>query len=181
MVLANIAPAHAAESIYTSLDLDACTILSQSEEGGSVSLRCEGLPGYPVFAAEGDLRFDIDYGVANQFWQSFGPFNAPGDTVEWRVHDGEPFATIARYFIDTGMTGGPEDKGQVLVVSRVGTQNAPGCVVALVDAKVEQANGVARGTAAMASDFPCDAAQPVAIGPAGSFAFSFNNMRPEGE
>ena len=174
-------PAHAAESVYAALDLDACAVLDQSEEGASVLLQCDGLPGYPVFASEGDLRFDVDFGARNDVWESFGPFNSIHDTVEWRVAAGDPHAAILRYFIDTGMTGGPDDKGQVLVVSKVGTQGAPGCVVALVDVAVEQANGVARGAAAMAPDFACGASQPVAIGPTSSFAFSFTNMRPEGE
>ena len=79
------------------------------------------------------------------------------------------------------MTGGPEDKGQALVVSRVGTDAAPGCVVAVVDAKVEQANGVARGAAAMAPRFACGTDMPVAIGPEDSFARSFNSIVPEGQ
>ncbi|MFX3680689.1 MAG: hypothetical protein ACN6I5_05670 [Hyphomicrobiales bacterium] len=172
---------HAAESVYTTLDLDACAVLDQDDESGGISLQCDGLPGHPVFASEGDLRFDVDYGVPNDRWESFGPFNSVGETVEWRVADGEPHAAILRFFIDTGMTGGPEDKGQALVVSRVGTDAAPGCVVAVVDAKVEQANGVARGAAAMAPRFACGTDMPVAIGPEDSFARSFNSIVPEGQ
>lgn len=179
--LAVVASAGAAESVYTKLDLDACVVLDQDEESGGVLLQCDGLPGYPVFASEGDLRFDVDYGVQNETWQSFSPFNSIGDTIEWRVADGEPHAAILRFFIDTGMTGGALDKGQVLVVSSVGGESAPGCVVALVDAEAEQPNGVARGAAAMARHFDCASDAPVAIGPEDSFAFSFSGMRREGQ
>jgi hypothetical protein len=176
-----VGQAHAAESVYTTLDLDACAVLAQDRESGGILLQCEGMPDYPVFASEGDLRFDVDYGVQNNIWQSFGPFNSINETVEWRVADGVPHAAILRFFIDTGMTGGAEDKGEALVVSRVGTDTAPGCVVAVVDAKVEQANGVARGAAAMAARFDCGTDMPVAVGPEGSFAHSFNSIVPEGQ
>jgi len=176
-----VSGAGAAESVYTTLDLDACAVLAQDRESGGIALQCEGLPGYPVFASEGDLRFDVDFGVPNERWESFSPFNAINDVVEWRVTDGEPHAAILRYLIDTGVTGGPEDKGQVLVVSSVGREGTPGCVVALVDAAIEQANGVARGAAAMAPLFACGTHAPVAIGPEGSFAFSFSGMAPEGQ
>lgn len=174
-------PAHAAESVYTTLDLDACAVLAQDRESGGIALQCEGLPGHPVFASEGDLRFDVDYGAPNTRWESFGPFNSIHDTVEWRVADGVPHAAILRFFVDMGMTGGAEDKGQALVVSKVGTDTAPGCVVAVVDAQVEQANGVARGAAAMAPRFACGSDAPVAIGPEGSFAHSFHSIVPEGQ
>lgn len=179
--LAAAGSAHAAESVYTTLDLDACAVLDQDDESGGISLQCDGLPGHPVFVSEGDLRFDVDYGVPNERWESFGPFNAINETVEWRVADGVPHAAILRFFIDTGMTGGPEDKGEALVVSRVGTEAAPGCVVAVIDAKVEQANGVARGAAAMATRFACGADMPVGVGPEDSFAHSFNSIVPEGQ
>lgn len=173
-------PALAAQSAYTKLDLDACVVLEQDEESGGVRLFCSGYGDVPIFVSEGDLRFDVDYGAPNEIWESFSSFNSINETVEWRIHDGHPHAAILRFFIDTGMTGTDEDTGQILVVSKVGSEGAPGCVVALVDVSIEQANGVARGAAAMAENFSCED-QPVAIGPPDSFAFSFNNMRPEGE
>ena len=172
--------ASSAESAYTTLDLDACVVLEQDEESGGVRLVCDGYDGVPVYVSEGDLRFDVDYGAPNDIWESFGPFNSINDTIEWRVAGARPHAAILRFFLDTGLTGTAADRGEVLVVAKVGAPDAPGCVVALVDAAVEQANGVARGAAAMAPGFACGT-QPVAIGPDSSFALSFNNMRPEGQ
>lgn len=172
----------AAESVYTGLDLDACTVLATDEESGGIALRCPGYRGAPVFVSEGDLRFDVDFGVPNDQWASFGPFNSIHDTVEWRVTDGRPVAAILRFFLDTGMTGGPDDKGQVLLVSKVGGENSPGCAIAAVDVNtVEQPNSVARGAAAMASRIDCGTGAPVAIGAEESFAYSLSGVRPEGQ
>ena len=55
----------AAESVYTQLDLDACGVLAQDRESGGILLQCPGYADTPVFVAEGDLRFDVDYGVQN--------------------------------------------------------------------------------------------------------------------
>lgn len=175
----SVSPSHAAESIYTKLDLDACTVLERHEDHASVRMVCEGHANHPVYITEGDLRFDVDYGIENSLWESFGPFNTLGETIEWRVQDGWVYAAILRYFLDTGMTGGAEDKGQALVVSKVSDGSAPGCVVAVIDAAVEQANGVARGAAAMAGRFRCGD-PTIAIGPEGSFVFSFTGAVSEG-
>lgn len=169
-----------AESTYTKLDLGACETLSQSEEGGSVSLKCAGLPGYPVFVSEGDLRFDVDFGVANDEFATFGAFNTIGDTVEWRVNDGVPSAAILRFRLDSGITGTDEDRGEVLLVSKVGKDGAPGCAMAAVDVKTnEQPNAVARGAAAMAARFECGTDMPVAIGADGSFATQLSGAELE--
>ena len=52
-------------------------------------------------------------------------------------------------------------------MSLVGTESEPGCVVGVVDAAAEQANGVARGLAAMAPSFDC-AIDPVVVLPGAS-------------
>jgi len=167
-------PAAATDSVYTRLDLRVCKVLKRYEDSGGVRSVCEGHDGIPVYVSEGDLRFDVDYGVANDIWESFGPFNHVGDTVEWRIGNNGPFATILRFFLDSGVTGTPEDKAQILVVSKVGTAAAPGCVIGAVDAAEEQANGVARGLAAMHAHFVCGTDAPVAIGPDGSLATSLS-------
>jgi len=165
-------PAIAADSVYTTLDLDACTVLERHEESGGARMVCEGYADTPVYVSEGDLRFDVDYGMPNALWESFGPFNSINDVVEWRTGNGRPHAAILRYFIDTGITGTNDDKGQALVVAKVADGAQIGCVVAVIDAAVEQANGVARGAAAMVAHFQCGD-PPIAIGPQGSLAFSF--------
>ncbi len=169
--------AQAVESTYTTLDLDACAVLDQDDETGSVLLSCPGFGDYPVFVAEGDLRMDVDYGAQNGLWQSFASFNAVNQTVEWRVDGDRALATILRYFIDTG------DGTQVeaLVVSKVANDGIAGCVTAIVDAGIEQANGVARGAAAHAPRFNCGHDRPIAIGPEDGFAFSFTNAIGEGQ
>jgi hypothetical protein len=165
-------PAHAASSAYTNLDLDACTVLERFEESGGVRLQCAGHDGIDVFVSEGDLRFDVDYGVANDSWESFGPFNHVGETVEWRIGENGPMAAILRFFLDSGITGTDEDKAQMLVVSKIGRADEPGCVIGVIDAAEENANGVARGVAAMQAHFACGSDAPVAIGPDGTLATS---------
>jgi hypothetical protein len=64
-------------------------------------------------------------------FQSFGGFNSLGEKIEWRMENGVPAATILRWLIDSA-EGGPQ--GQVLVVSKVGEDNSPGCVAVYVDA-----------------------------------------------
>jgi hypothetical protein len=173
--------AQSAESAYTDLDMDACTVVKEYEEGGGVDLECPGYGDVPVFLTEGDLRFDADFGVKNEYWQSYGPFNHPHDVIEWRLHDGLPFATILRFHLDTGMTGTDADRTQVLLVSKVGTESEPGCAIGSVDAAVEQANGVARGVAANAAQFECGTDSPVAVGGPESMARALSGSVFEGE
>ncbi|MER0237385.1 hypothetical protein [Fulvimarina sp. MAC8] len=134
-LLAAIAPldgAAANESAYTKIDFNACKTLSFTEEGGSVSLRCPGYQGIPIYYNEGDLRVDVDFGSPNTLFETFSPFNSTGDTVEWRLSDGEPIAAILRFHLDPGDGG---EKGQVLSVHAMGTLEKPGCAVAYVDAR----------------------------------------------
>lgn len=180
--LAIPAAANAAESAYTKLDLEACEILKDYEEGGGFDAKCAGYKDVPVFVSEGDARMDVDYGVANDEFETFGPFSNIGETVEWRLDGGgNPFAAIIRFYLDQGVTGGPEDKAQVLVVSSVGTADGPGCVTAVVDAAVDQANGAARGAAAFALRHRCGTDAPIVIGPPDSFAFSMGGAVEEGQ
>ena len=168
-----------AESAYTTLDLDACSVLETYEEGVGVALQCDGWQGVPVFVAEGDLRFSVSFGVPQETWSSFGPFNSLGETVEWRISGGEASAAILRFRLDSGLTGTAEDRGQVLAAFKVGRDGSPGCVIGAVDASVEQPNGVARGIAALASQFDCGTDTAVTIGPDDSHVHSLTGSRPE--
>ncbi len=172
---------HAAESAYTDLDIDACTVLSrQEEEGGSVEMRCPGYRDVPVFFSEGDLRADVDFGASDGVFSTFGAFNNIAGKIEWRHAAGKPFAAILRYNISTGTNEGA--KGDVLLVAKVGRKGAPGCPVAVVDVStVQQANGVARGAAALAPKFDCKTDKPIAIGAANSLAETFTQAVAEGE
>lgn len=151
-----------AASTYTKIDDAKCETLETYEDGG-VELRCPGLDGLDVFVSEGDARLDVDYGFMGETFETFSAFNNIGDTVEWLSNArGVPEAAIIRYFISVD---GRE--AQALVVSRINTESQDGCVIGVVDAKLEQANGMARGIGAMAPTFDCSI-DPVVIAPGAS-------------
>ncbi len=164
-----------AASVYTRIDDAQCETLETYEDGG-VDLRCPGLEGYDVFVSEGDARLDVDYGVKTENFETFSAFNNIGDTVEWLTNArGVPEAAIIRFLISVD---GRE--AQALVVSRVNTESQDGCVIGVVDARLEQANGMARGIGAMAPSFDCSI-DPVVIAPGASelvAGFSGANQPP---
>ena len=133
------------------------TIETFEESGGSVQ-RCAGVRGVPLFVSEGDLRYDVDAGVRNDAFETPSGFNALGETVEWRLRDGRPFAVIVRYEVE-GPSGTAADRRSDLAVIRVGRDGAPGCLVGYVpaDAAPDQ-NTAARALADReAAAFACDA------------------------
>ncbi len=140
-------------SAYTRLDLESCRVIAQNrDEGGWVALRCAGYGGIPLFVTEGDLRFDVDAGVANDQFATLATFNTLGDTVEWRMRDGKPFAVIFRYNDDALET--PERS--VLAIEKIGTSGAPGCRVAQIAGDTPRANRRARQIADRdAASFDC--------------------------
>jgi hypothetical protein len=127
------------KSLYTTIDLKACEQVKSDRDGGA--WRCEGLPGYPVYVAEADLRQFLSVGPHAEkrraATQTLGPSNSifarggARSTIEWRiVRRAErpiPFATIVRFH-----TSSRGRKGDVLVVSKVGEGET--CHVAYVDA-----------------------------------------------
>lgn len=147
-----------AESAYTDLDTDACEVVKEYE-GMGADLLCPGYDGIDVFVSEGDARLDVDYGAKNENFESFFAFNNIGNKIEWMLDgEGVPYAAALRFLISVD---GRE--AQALVVSKIGSDDAPGCVVGVVDAKADQANGVARGLGAMAPLFDCTADQVVIV------------------
>ena len=170
VAFAAVASAAQAESAYTELDLDRCDVLATYEDGG-VDLRCDGYGGFDVLVSEGDVRMDADYGVPSGAFETFPAFNAVGQTVEWMLDDeGVPYAAALRFHIDNDGTMAAE----ALVVSRIGSPEAPGCVVGVVDAAAEQANGVARGLGALAPVFDCETDKVVIVPGAGPLVAGFN-------
>lgn len=152
----------AAVSRFTTLELERCRRVSSDPQGGRWT--CPGLPGFDIAFGEGDLRQFIGYGKnaksQRATTQTLGPFNsifkgsADRTTIEWRgqMKAGrfEPFATIIRYHTDTGDDGnGQRQRGQVLVVSRLGPSNGnDACHVAYIDALANKdANAVAETSA----------------------------------
>jgi hypothetical protein len=152
------------KSLYTTIDLKACTRIKRHRDGGS--WRCEGLPGYPVYIAEGDLRQFVSAGADAEkrraATQTLGAFNTIFErgsdraTIEWRFdRRGDrqlPYAIIVRFH-----TNADDRKGDVLVVSKVSAGET--CHMAYVDALAnEDAIALARRIADdRARSFDCKA------------------------
>ena len=146
-------------SAYTDIDLDNCTVMLADDMG--VSYACPGYKGWPLYVAEGDLRFMVSYGFGadeeKAAKQTPPPFNYLGPKIEWRLSntDGnwKPFATIVRYYLDNDGPGNPAK--QILAVTRI----EPGktCQIAYIDALENQdANDMARQFAdEKAAGFDC--------------------------
>jgi hypothetical protein len=166
--LALCSPA-SAESFYTKLDLDACTVLSMDEEVGGVELLCPGYGGFDVYVSDFDARMSVDYGVTNDRFETFAAFNSVGETIEWLTDDNGVQATVLRFFIDVDGR-----KAQALVASKVGYRGEPGCVIGVVDAAMEQANGIARGLAAMSQVFDCTTDRVVIVPGASELVAQFS-------
>lgn len=131
------------DSVYTELDLDACTVIEDIPEGQHVRWRCEGHATIPLFVATGDGRFDIDAGAENEEWGSRPWFNEPGLRVEWRMRGREVVAVIFRLF-----SASPERRGySELMVEAIGREGRPGCLVARIDGRRPDANEAARAVA----------------------------------
>ena len=159
------AAAETIQSAYTSLKLEGCENITPPEaaEHGGV-FQCAGLDGMDVRVAEGDLRMFVSYGpnAATQTAaaQTLPAFNTTGETLEWRLANGEPFATIVRFHWDSDGA-----KGSTLVVTTLGESDA--CHVAYVMA-TGNANALARAVAdGQARGFDCARDRPRTYGPDG--------------
>ena len=173
--------AQAADSFYTDLDLDIMHESSPPTRRAAV---------VDLVHVRGSATGRYSWRRATCAWmsisarrttgfQTFGPFNY---VHRWSSGGSRTACRMRRScasYLESGM--GDDDKGQVLLVSKVGYPGEPGCPVGMVDAKtVEQANGVARGMAAMALTFDCEADRPVAIGAPDGYAFTFTGAVAEG-
>ena len=147
------------DSAYTKLKFEECVLIrppaDESTDGGA--LECAGYQGIPVYVADGDLRMFISYGPqADQepaARQTLSNFNTVNETLEWRLRNGVPVATILRWFPSLDETG---KTGSILIV----TQLLPGggtCWIAKIDAQANKnANVLARQAAdTMAGTFDC--------------------------
>lgn len=148
-------------SAYTSFDLDSCTKTSSSLEADGDDYRCPGRNGVPLFVQDGDARMDIDAGAKNAVFETTGPYNSIGDTVEWRMKDGKPFAVIFRYSVHNEIGRKPTE----LAIEKIGSPRAPGCRVGQVAGKTPNANRRAREIAdSMAMGFRCGTQKPTTVG-----------------
>ena len=141
--LAPAASAETIESAYTPLVLEQCENVTPPElVERSAIFHCAGFGGMTVRVVEGDLRMYVSYGEGAEHQKAAGQtipaFNTTGETLEWRIEDGKPFATILRLRWDSDGR-----KGSTLVVTKLGETDA--CHVAYVRAERNPgANALAR-------------------------------------
>lgn len=162
-------------SAYTRIALADCDVVEGNPETGDFVWRCEGLNGTPVWVAERHLRMYVSYGEAGldalAWQQTPNGFNGLADpfTIEWRLSEYDmahaamgqdypeeydsprPFATILRWNVSDPETSEPL---QYLVVTQLGDGGI--CHSAYVNARQENANVIARQTAAMTAAFDCE-------------------------
>ena len=154
-IIALSATAQAGTSQYTDFDLKKCKRVGElNQEDGGGTWQCKGLKGFDVVYSEGDLRGAIAFGESADIQcaasQSFGRFNSPGNTIEWRVNNGKPYATILRWYTDNGEESG---KQNWLVVTKIDSDEV--CRTAIIDTQLPNANDVARQKADQAASFKC--------------------------
>lgn len=167
-----------AQRQYSSTKGAACRTAEKNkpkEEMPWVVQSCKGVGGFLVRIFDVDLRQTVSYGktlpaaskeLAAE--QGFGPFNHAHDTIEWRLRDGKPFATIQRWFVADNENPGPDGRPKdvpVLVVQRL----APACHVAYIDASANpDANVLAQQAAdEKAADFKCRKDEATIVGKKG--------------
>ncbi len=158
------------KSFYTNIDLGKCKLAADAKPGNGEwsEWHCRGFRGMRVTVVESDLRFYLSYGPKGKKQQvteqTLPPFNNIGAKLEWRAKKRRgrwvPYATILRYFTDTG----DGQKGQILVVTKLGKDDA--CHVAYIDALANKnANALARRTADQrVPSFLCRADEPQRVG-----------------
>ncbi len=152
------------KSIYTDLDPDLCKLIDKAKPGDGewVNFNCKGYENISVLMSEADLRYYLSYGPKGNklsVWrQTLPQFNTIGKKLEWRLHNRHgqwvPFATILRYYTDSD-----GQKGQILVVTKIGTRDA--CHIAYIDALANKnVNQLARDIANTAHQFNCKQDKP---------------------
>jgi hypothetical protein len=130
-------------SAYTKLDLDACKAIDNGVEPAWIEWECGGYGGLPLFVQSADDRYDLDAGTRDEDGHWAATFDYPGDTVEWRLRDGKPFAIIYRL-----RNANPDrPASSMLIVESVGDATKLGCRVAEIDGAKADANVLARQSA----------------------------------
>lgn len=164
VICTNYANAGSIKSAYTKLNFENGCVWekAKSKEEASMGGRavCAGYNykgnSWPVYFAESDIRQFVSFGKivnTNYLAGGFSQWNLVNTTIEWRLKNDIPFATILRWFIDNlnPETGSADKKhqGNVLVISKVAQKNNPtSCVVGYVDARANKnANEMARQVA----------------------------------
>jgi hypothetical protein len=163
-------------SLYSSTAVRNCKQIDAAKNGeGEWSVRlCAGISGQVVLVTEDDLRVTVSIGPDRNAAgeepaskQGFAPFNNVHDTLEWRMTQGRPFATIHRWFLSD--SANPSADGRPTQVAMlVVTRLSPACHVAYVDV---HSNAIANAMARKAADeharnFDCSK-PPMVIGKSG--------------
>ena len=178
VMVAVVAPSVSAQeysSQYSSTAVKKCKVVDRApkDEGSWTIWQCAGVGGYVVRITEDDLRHNVSMGRTFKEAEDsavakhqFPGFNAIGDTLEWRMFKGRPFATIQRWTLfDAAGAGKPVPYG-LMVVTRLN----PTCHAAYVDVRANapaNANDLARGAAdTHATIFDCNN-HPIVIGKRG--------------
>lgn len=180
------ASAQSVASAYTALDLKKCrhTPGKDVEDYGEWSCAGAGYGGIGVYVAAGDQRCYVSYGPNAKKQpaakQTLASFNGEGRTIEWRGERGtdgtlKPYATIMRW--STTVSGDADEpvRGQVLVVTRLGSAV---CHIGYVDARANpDANALAQKIADdNARAFKCGADKPIVLGNKGpGFSGSYSD------
>jgi hypothetical protein len=163
-------------SMYSSTATRNCKQIDAAKNGeGDWSVRlCAGIGGQVVLVSEDDLRVTVSIGRNRDIAieepaakQGFAPFNNVHDTLEWRMSQGRPFATIHRWFLSD--SANPSADGRPTQVAMlVVTRLSPTCHVAYIDV---HSNAIANAMARKAADeharsFDCSK-PPMVIGKSG--------------
>lgn len=149
-------------SQYSDLDTKKCVNIEMDEESGSGAWRCNGVAGYKLILAAGDLRETVTIVAPNRreyelnLWYVVSSgFSSVGQRAEWRMKRANgrptPIALIVRFTASED----PDDSSKTtsyLTVSKITANSA--CVVAKVPPGANQ-NVRAQQIADRSATMPC--------------------------
>lgn len=160
------AAAQGIDSAYTRID-ESCTQRQLPDEP-VFETACRGYGDWNVYVVAGDHGAAAAYGRDEQLVSEHmnppmrGLFGGYNDVIEWRLRDGEAFATIHRYVHYNPpemleVSGGIEEPNTLVVTALFVDGAEPACLVAFVDASaLSGANTIAREAAdRMAPGWDC--------------------------
>jgi hypothetical protein len=162
------------DSAYTDFVPEHCKQIRPGAVEGegefSPTFECAGYAGQAVTFVEDDLRSSVAFGKNGgthcAFRQTFSGFNSVGNKIEWRLKDGEPFATILRWKVSFDPENATKTKDW-LVVTKVAEGGS--CHIGYVEGGYTKANEKARWLADTAAEvFDCKAGVPIVFANAGT-------------
>jgi hypothetical protein len=152
-------PQPATRSIYSSLDVRTCRLISQDEETGSTLHRCRGVAGYGLQVADDDARMSVNVVAPGgrlhglDYWTVVGGgFSTLGPRAEWRVRGQGAQTRPVALIIRLGVSDENQRVTSYLVVARVSPRMS--CVTEVIRPVAHQ-NEVARRAADRAPTRAC--------------------------